>query len=161
MSRNIILGIDPGYDRMGVAIIYTQTGKNTLIFSDCLASDKKADFPNRLFEIGEKLKKIIDEYKPTVVAMEKVFVTNNQKTAMMVGEIRGLIMYLSLSKKIPIFDYTPMEIKNTVTGHGQADKQQVISMVKKLISINKNIAYDDEYDAIATALTCQARESLN
>jgi crossover junction endodeoxyribonuclease RuvC len=158
MSQQIILGIDPGYDRMGVAVIKKHGEKSILVFSDCLASDKKADFPKRLFEIGQKLQTIIDTYNPTAVAMEKVFVTNNQKTAMMVGEIRGLIMYLSLSASLPIFDYTPMQIKSTVASHGQADKLQVISMVQKLIQIDKPIKHDDEYDAIAIALTCEARE---
>ena len=148
-----ILGIDPGYDRIGIAII---EGK-TLIHSECFETDPKDDFHVRLKELGLHIKKIIDEYKPDVMALEALFITKNQKTAMKVAEARGVISYEACLFDIPIHEYSPPQIKVAVTGHGGSDKTQIIKMIPLLIKINnKKGARDDEYDAIAVALTCQA-----
>ncbi len=153
-----ILGIDPGYDRMGIAII---DGKN-LIHSECFSTSPKDDFYKRLCEIGQKINIIIKEYSPDIMAIESLFITKNQKTAMKVAEARGVISYEASLKKIPIYEYSPPQIKVAVTGHGASDKVQIIKMIPLLIKmkkINKKNAkkiLDDEYDAIAVALTCQA-----
>lgn len=152
-----VLGIDPGYDRLGVAIVKKEGGKEELIFSDCFLSDKKNTLGERLLEIGNELENLIKKYRPEATATEKLYFTVNQKTAMAVAEARGVISYLSAKHKIPLFEYTPPEIKLTVTGYGNANKKQVAEMIPRLIKISKSIKYDDEYDAVAIALTHLAR----
>lgn len=159
VTSKIIMGIDPGYDRLGIAIVKKEKiGKEELLFSDCLTSKHQDPFPERLKSIGLGIENLIRTYQPNYLVLEKLFVTNNQKTAMMVGEVRGMIMYISAKASLPILEYTPLEIKSTITGYGKADKEQVILMVKNLIQINKKISHDDEFDAIAIALTAIARE---
>ncbi len=147
-----ILGIDPGYDRVGIAIIEDKT----LVYSECFQTSSKDDFHTRLKEVGQKINKIIDEYSPDVMAIESLFITKNQKTAMKVAEARGVISYEASLKEIPIHEYTPPQIKVAVTGHGGSDKTQVTKMIPLLLKIKVKKALDDEYDAIAVALTCQA-----
>lgn len=157
----LILGIDPGYDRLGVALVKKDGGKEKLIFSDCFLSDNKKTLAERLLEVGNQLEKLIKEYRPAMVATEKLYFTVNQKTALAVAEARGVISYLSAKHKIPLFEYTPPEIKLTVTGYGNANKKQVAEMVPRLIKISKTVKYDDEYDAIAIALTHLAISKFN
>lgn len=150
-----ILGIDPGYDRVGIAIV---EDKN-LIHSECFTTNPKDDFHTRLRQVGERLRYIIAEYKPERMAIESLFITKNQKTAMKVAEARGVISYEAALKDIPITEFTPPEIKVAVTGHGGSDKAQIIKMIPLLLKMQKKKALDDEYDAIAVALTCQAHGS--
>ncbi len=149
----IILGIDPGYDRLGIAIIENKT----LIHSECFSTNPKDTFNKRLKEIGLKVKSIINEFSPDTLAIESIFITKNQKTAMKVAEARGVISYEASLKNIPIYEYSPPQIKVAVTGHGGSDKAQIIKMIPLLIKMKSKKALDDEYDAIAIALTCQAQ----
>ncbi len=153
MSK-IILGIDPGYDRLGVAII--STNPLTLLYSDCLTSNSKNIFAKRLADLGTELETIINQHQPTDIVLEKLFFSKNQKTASQVAEVRGMILYLAGKNNLTVTEYAPSEIKLTITGFGSADKQQVTAMVPKLIKVTKMPKYDDEYDAIAVALTHQA-----
>lgn len=151
-----ILGIDPGYDRIGIAIIENKT----LIFSECFETNPKDSFHVRLKSLGLEIKKIIEEYEPGVMAIESLFITKNQKTAMKVAEARGVISYEASLMDIPIHEYSPPQIKVAITGHGGSDKTQITKMIPLLLRIkgdlNKKRVLDDEYDAIAVALTCQA-----
>ncbi|MEK7091494.1 MAG: crossover junction endodeoxyribonuclease RuvC [Patescibacteria group bacterium] len=158
MSNKIrVLGIDPGYDRLGVAIVdKTKTGE-ALVFSTCLGSEAKAPFEQRLLTLGQALEKIIKKYQPEAISLESLFISVNQKTAMRVAEVRGMILYLAGQNHLPVFDFTPLEIKSCLTGYGQADKKQVISLVRQLLKLPVSQALDDEYDAIAAALTLLAR----
>lgn len=149
-----ILSADPGYERLGIAVIED----NTLLFSDCIQTPKEDDFTERVLTLGEEFKKIIKEYKPEGFAIETLFFSKNTKTAMRVAEVRGMLIYLARSMGVKVFEYAPSEIKVAVTGHGQSDKKQVTLMVERLIKINKKIKFDDEYDAIAVGLTCCAIE---
>lgn len=152
-TEKTILAIDPGYDRCGVAV-FSITGQ--LLWSDCLETNKKNSLPERLFVLGQKIEKIIKERKPKILYTEKIFFSVNQKTAIAVAETRGMISYLAAKNKILLKEFTPQEIKLTVTGSGRADKNQVAIMVKKLLPLTKKIARDDEYDAIAIGLTALA-----
>ena len=147
-----ILGIDPGYDRVGIAVI----DNGVLIYSDCFTTSPKDDFHKRLGEIGQKINFIIKKYSPDVMALESLFITKNQKTAMKVAEARGVISYEACLKNIKIYEYSPPQIKVAITGHGGSDKAQIIKMIPLLLRIKAKKALDDEYDAIAVALTCEA-----
>lgn len=152
-----ILGIDPGYDRVGIAIIEN----GLLLHSECFSTSPKDNFHKRLKEIGNRINSIIKEFSPDKLALESLFITKNQKTAMKVAEARGVISYEACLKDIPIYEYSPPQIKVAITGHGSSDKNQIIKMIPLLIKIKVKKALDDEYDAIAVALTCQAHTSSN
>ena len=101
-----------------------------------------------------------DKYKPTEVALESLFIAKNQKTAMRVAEVRGIIIYEIVKRNLSVFEYTPLQIKSAVTGDGTSDKTRIIKMIHLLVKLKKNIALDDEYDAIAVALTHSARRAV-
>ena len=157
-----ILGIDPGFERLGIAVIEKQKGsKEHLIFSECFKTAKELPFTDRLNLLGARIEEIISEYKPDYLGIETLFIENNQKTAMRVSETRGVILYLAVKNKMKICEYSPLQIKSAVTGYGKADKGAVMSMVPKLIKIETTLKMiDDELDAIAVALTLSASEKL-
>lgn len=154
-----LLAIDPGFERVGVAVIERQPKqKDILVFSECFKTPAKIPFHERLTQIGTEVEHIIQEYTPIALAIEKLYFTTNQKTVMGVSEARGVIIYSASRNGLDIFEYTPPQIKVAVTGYGKADKQMVMDMVPKLIQIEKQIHSDDELDAIAIGLTCLACE---
>ncbi len=149
-----ILAIDPGYERLGVCVLEkNKNQKEKLLYSDTFKTDAKLEFTQRLFLIGQELERIIEEYKPKALSIEKLFFNTNQKTATNVSETRGAVIYICLKNKMKVFQYTPLEIKTAITGYGRSEKKQVLFMLKQLIEIKKEIKYDDEYDAIACGLT--------
>jgi len=154
-----ILAIDPGFERVGIAIIEkTFLKKDSLVYSDCFKTKANIPFPLRLKNIGLELEKIIKKYNPKVLAIEKLYFTTNQKTVMGVSEARGVMVYVAAKNNLSIYEYTPPQIKVAVTGYGKASKENVMSMVPKLIDIKNKINSDDELDAIAIGLTCLACE---
>lgn len=156
-----ILAIDPGYERLGIAIIEKSgagRSKETLIYSDCFKTDPKTAHSERLGKIGAEIERIIAEYQPEAMSMESLFFTANQKTAIKVAEARGVMLFLAAKNGLKVFEYGPGEIKLAVTGYGKSDKPAVINMVERLVKIDKKIKHDDEYDAIAVGLTCFAIE---
>jgi crossover junction endodeoxyribonuclease RuvC len=150
----IILGIDPGFERIGCAVLEKDKGKENLFFSTCIVTDRKVSHEKRLLHLGQELEKIIKKYKPDILAIEKLFFTTNQKTALKVSEARGVVLYLSAINKIPIIEFTPLEIKMALTGYGKAEKRQVQEMVKAILKLKTLPKSDDEVDAIACAITC-------
>ncbi len=150
-----IISIDPGYGRVGIAILEKENSSNKeiLLYSDCFQTDAKDSFENRLKYIGEEIQKLIKKYEPKILAIESLFFNTNQKTALLVSEAKGMIKYIALQNKLDVFEYTPLQIKIAVTGYGRSNKEQVTLMTKKLIEIKKETKYDDEYDAIAVGLT--------
>ena len=154
-----ILAIDPGFERLGIAVVEKANPKELLLASDCLRTSAKDSFPERLSQLGAEIEKWLKKWQPDAVALEKLFLTNNQKTAMQVAEVRGMIIYIAASRGLPIIEKTPLEIKQTITGFGRADKTQVTLMVTKLVvmpSDKSSKILDDEYDAIALGLTALA-----
>ena len=148
-----VISIDPGYDKVGVAIL---EDKDTLLYSDCIKTSRDNSFEERLGFVISELSKVIEKFKPEALAIENLFFYKNQKTAMRVSEARGAIIQEATSKNLKVYEYTPLQIKIAVTGYGKSDKNQVISMVRNLVEIDKEIKEDDEYDAIACGLTCLA-----
>jgi len=152
-----ILGIDPGFERMGVAVLEKNSlGKEEVLFSACLKTKKELPFSERLLFLGEAVKKTIQKFKPEILAIETLFLNTNQKTAMQVAEARGVVLYEASLSGLKIFEASPPEIKRAVTGDGRADKKQVIKMVKMLVKIDAGKKSDDEIDAIAIALCASA-----
>lgn len=152
----IILGIDPGYGRLGIAVI-EKNKKEKVLFSNCIETSSNENIYQRFAVIGQEIASIIEKYKPDELALESLFIAKNQKTAMRVAEIRGIIIYEAVKRGIPVFEYTPLQIKSAITGDGTSDKIRMIKMIHLLIEIPKKISLDDEYDAIAVALTHSAR----
>lgn len=151
----IILGIDPGYQRVGIAVLTSEKGvKEKLLFSSCFETEK-INPGKRLELIGSEIEKIINTYQPEVLAIEKLFWGKNKKTALKVAEARGVIVHTATKCGLVVIEYSPADIKISVTGHGASKKDQVIKMVQLLINIppRKERILDDEYDAIAIALT--------
>jgi len=148
-----VIAIDPGYERMGVAIIEKEKGKENLLFSECFKTSSKLPHEERLKLIGQEIESLIKKYKPEAMAIETLFFKTNQKTAMHVSEARGVMLYVASTLGLSVKEFSPMAIKIAVTGYGNSDKEQVTLMVQKLIKIEKEIKYDDEYDAIAVGLT--------
>ncbi len=148
-----IIAIDPGYERLGIAILEKETGKEKLIFSECFTTSVKEKHENRLKLIGMEIGRIIKKYGPEAMGIETLFFKTNAKTAMKVSEARGIMLYEAAKNNLNILEFTPLQIKVAVTGYGKSDKDQVTEMVKRLIKIESPIKYDDEYDAIAVGLT--------
>jgi crossover junction endodeoxyribonuclease RuvC len=154
-----VLALDPGYERLGIAIIEKdiKTGKESWVYSETFRTVGTDEFADRLEQIGTHIKSIIDIYKPSMCAIENLFISNNQKTAMRVSEVRGALLFVAREAELEIFEYTPLQIKAAVGGHGKADKKAVMNMTQKLIAIpdlpKGSKRLDDEYDAIACGLT--------
>jgi len=154
-----VLSVDPGYARLGIAVLESnKNGKEQLLYSDCIETSNDDSFEERLSTIGKELEKVIKKYSPDTFASESIFFTTNQKTALLVAGSRGILLYIANNHKIPVYEYTPLQVKIAVTGYGKSDKKQVTEMVKRLIKIEKDIVLDDEFDAIAIGLTCLATE---
>jgi crossover junction endodeoxyribonuclease RuvC len=157
----IIIAIDPGYDRLGVAILDCSfgVGKEEVVFSDCIETNPKDPFPKRLAVIYESVVEVIENFNPKVLAIENLYMATNKKTAMRVAESRGVVVLAAERAGLEIFEYSPPQVKVAVTGHGGSTKDQVERMVKKLTSYEKTSAKDDELDAIAVGLTHNAMAS--
>lgn len=161
-----ILGIDPGFERLGIAVLEPiargqSKGKNynhKVIFSECFKTSTKLEFSERLKLIGEEVRKIIKKYKPEVLSVETLFLTTNHKTVMRVAEARGVVIYEAERAGLKIFEASPPQIKIATTGYGASDKTQIMKMVKMLVETpSTNIKEsDDELDAVAIALTAFA-----
>lgn len=149
-----VLAIDPGYGRCGMAIVETgENGRNSLLFSECVETGADLEFSERLDIVAKECARLIAEFSPEMVALEKLFFNANQKTAMHVAEVRGALIQAANAGGLPVFEYTPAQIKNAAAGWGGADKRQVITMLRMLMKIEKAIKHDDEYDAIAVGVT--------
>jgi len=151
-----ILALDPGYDRLGVAVLEHESGKEKLLYSSCIETDRKAELPERLLVVGKAVEALLAEFLPDAIAVETLFFNKNQKTAIGVAQARGIVIYLAKIKGCRIFEFGPQEIKVAVTGYGKSDKNAVIDMVKRLLPSAPVKAHDDEYDAIAVGVTALA-----
>lgn len=153
-----VLGIDPGYGRCGVAVVEKNGGqKEILIHSACIETSAKSDFVDRLATVVDECSRLMQLHAPDSVALEKLFFEKNQKTAMRVAEVRGALISAASGAGLEVFEYTPGEVKSAAAGWGGADKKAVAQMLHALVKIDKKIEHDDEYDAIAIAVTHLAR----
>ena len=154
-----ILGIDPGYGRLGIAVIDAEKGKKEiLVHSECFETSSKTEHGERLRLIKEKVKEVIETYSPGLVGIESLLFSTNKKTAIAVAEARGAILSEIAAHSIKIKEYNPGSIKIAVTGHGKSDKEQVKKMIEIIVGRKFTKTLDDECDAIAVALTVAATE---
>ncbi len=150
---NKSIAIDPGYDRVGIAVFEN----DSLIFSECF-TPPKGEFSERLAAIYEHLKKRTAEFAPSSLALETLFFSKNQKTVMRVSEARGMILLFGARHNLRIAEYSPQQVKIAVTGSGNADKKAVTRMVERLVVLPSGKRLDDEYDAIALGIAHTAHE---
>ncbi len=148
----LILGIDPGSTRVGYGIIKKDGNEFSFVKSGLLKIISK-NKNLRLLELEKSFRKLLEQHKPDIVALEKLFFVKNLKTGLEVAQARGVLTLLAVQRKIPILEYTPSEIKLNVAGYGSADKKAVAKMVVKILKLDEINGPDDISDALAIALT--------
>lgn len=156
-----ILGIDPGFGRVGYGIIeqvnvrdlpHRQAGWQAVGFG-CIETSPKKSFVDRLAEIHNELEKIIKKYQPSRLAVEQIFYFKNAKTVIEVAQARGVIILTGVENNLPIDEFTPLQVKQAVTGYGRAEKGQLQKIMAVILGIKEKIKSDDAADALAIALT--------
>lgn len=150
----LILGIDPGIAITGFGILEKLDGKCRVVKYGALETHKSLPEPERLHLLQSELKKIIDRFSPDIMAVEKLFFFKNQKTIISVGEARGVVVAVGAGCGLEMREYTPLQVKQAVTGYGRADKKQIQMMVKNILKLSSIPKPDDVADALAVALCC-------
>ena len=148
-----VLGIDPGTGRVGWGIVDHEKGVDSLVECGCFETKINSELPESLLKIFLFLQKLIKKHNPDILSVESLFFATNVKTAFDVGAARGVILLAGEEAKLPIFQYTPLQVKSSLVGYGQADKKQVQFMVTKILHLKETPKPDDAADAVAIALT--------
>ena len=151
----IVLGIDPGYAITGFGLVEYQAGRIRLLDFGVVSTPSGMAFPSRLLSISEALDDLIARHKPDSVAVEELFFSRNTTTAIGTAQARGVAVLAGAKAGLPVFEYTPMQVKVAVTGYGKADKAQVQQMVRVLLNLREIPKPDDAADALAVAI-CHA-----
>ena len=149
-----ILGVDPGYALMGWCVLDYNRSKFTLIDYGCIETYPDENMPNRLHGLYTGMTYIIEKYDPTCASIEELYFQNNAKTAIFVGEARGVAILSCVQHGLNIYEYTPLQIKQSVSGYGSADKKQIQEMVKIILHLDEIPKPDDAADAVAAAICC-------
>lgn len=152
----VILGIDPGFAIVGFGALRTEGSKQTLLACGAITTPAGFPLPTRLLQIENDMAQLFDTFQPDAMAVEELFFTNNITTGIGVAQARGVILAAAERAGVPIYEYTPPEVKMAVTGYGKAEKRQVMDMVKRLLNLKAVPKPDDAADAVAIAL-CHAR----
>lgn len=150
-----IIGIDPGYAIVGYGVITYNNMNFTTLDYGAIITDAGTPFNKRLLKIYDDFLQLLVQHKPDAVSIEKLFFNNNQKTAIDVAQARGIILLASEQQNIPCFEYTPLQVKQSVVGYGKAQKAQVMDMTRRLLRLTKVPKPDDTADALAVAI-CHA-----
>lgn len=148
----IIMGIDPGYAIVGWGVVRYEHGRFTPLAFGAITTPAGMDFSKRLDYIYEQLTRLCVKYTPETAAVEKLYFKNNQKTAIDVAQARGVILLALHKMGVPLFEYTPLQVKSAVTGFGQAQKPQVMEMTRRLLNLREVPRPDDTADALAIAI---------
>lgn len=148
-----IIGIDPGTARIGWGLIDGQKQQYSLLRYGCIETDKTKQPYHRLQEIYQEIYGLLQTERPDQVVVERLFFARNVTTALSVGQARGVILLAAAQANLPVFEYTPLQVKQTVTGHGRAEKSQIQQMIKLLLRLKDLPKPDDAADALAIALT--------
>ena len=152
----LILGIDPGYAIIGWGLIRFERGKYIPVDFGAITTNAGVPFNRRLEQIYDQLNELLDTHHPDAVAVEKLYFQTNAKTAIDVAQARGVTMLALQQHGMPVFEYTPLQVKSAVTGFGQAQKPQVMEMTKRLLRLKAVPKPDDTADALAIAI-CHAQ----
>jgi crossover junction endodeoxyribonuclease RuvC len=153
-----VFGIDPGSYTTGYGIVEKQGRELVHVDNGIVRPKGSESFPKRLCDIYEEICRLIDEFKPDIVALEDVFVAKNVKTAMRLGHVRGVAMLAAVAKGIEVVEYQPVHVKQAITGVGSASKEQVAKMVKVMLKL-PDVAAEDASDALAVAI-CHLNSAL-
>lgn len=148
-----VLGIDPGYGRFGWGVVEGNRVRQVLVAYGCEETEAGEAAPQRYLLILQKLERLIKEYAPDQAAVETLFYFKNAKTVIKVSESRGVVVMGLARAGVPVYDYTPLQVKQAVTGYGRAEKQQVQTMVKAILKLKEVPKPDDAADAIAVGIT--------
>ena len=151
----IVLGIDPGYAIVGVGVVEYKNSRFSLVSYGAITTDAGVPFNRRLEIIYDELTEIIEKYKPDAMSVEKLFYNSNAKTVIDVSQARGVIMLAARKTHTPVFEYTPLQVEQSVVGYGRAEKKQVQDMTKRILKLNEIPKPDDAADALAMAI-CHA-----
>lgn len=155
----IVLGIDPGTATTGYGLVKPRkAGGFYCVKYGCITTKSSLPTPKRLQQLFNETSGLILKYKPKALAVENVYFFKNLKTAMPVSQAKGVIMLAAVKKKVPVFEYTPLQIKSAIVGYGNADKQQVQRMIRVLLNLKELPKPDDAADALAAAI-CYLRDS--
>lgn len=146
-----ILGLDPGYGRLGFGIIDTHKNQVTLVTSGVITTPARTPSPERLNEIAGDIESLIKKHSPDGVAIEEIFFSQSTTTALKVAEVRGVLLYLAAKSHLPIVELKPTAVKKALTGYGHADKRQMQEMVKRTLNLPAILKPDDASDAVAIA----------
>lgn len=150
-----VIGIDPGYGRLGFAVVESDGGGLQSIGSGVIETDAKLDLASRLLEVYASVGELVTRYSPDSAAIERQMFVTNRTTGLDVAKAVGVVMLRFAESSVPIFEYTPTEVKMTVSGSGHADKKQIEFMVKQILKLDSIPKLDDETDAMAVAI-CHA-----
>lgn len=150
-----ILGVDPGLTRCGVGVVELDRTSRELRFVDVrvLRTSPSQEQPQRLLELGNGISELLQLHAPDAVAIERVFTQQNVRTVMGVAQVSGIVMFLAQQLQLPVFEYTPTQVKSSVSGYGAADKQQVTTMITRLLKLETAPTPADAADALAIAIT--------
>ena len=148
----VILGIDPGYAIVGYGVVKSDTVKFKPLEYGAVTTPAKTDFTARLQKIYESICLLIDKYQPDAMSIEKLYFNTNTTTAIDVAQARGVIVLAAQLKGVPVYEYTPLQVKQSVTGYGRAEKKQVMDMVKHFLGLGAAPKLDDTADALALAI---------
>lgn len=156
----VILGVDPGLATLGWGVITEKQSKQTLLDFGCIITPPKQPFPKRLLSIHTEFRELLQRYGPDEIAFEELFFAKNVTTAFTVGAARGVCVALAAEYTDSVFEYTPPQVKQALTGYGRADKKQMQEMVRLLLSMEDIPKPDDAADALAVALTHAAMGAM-
>ncbi|MGM9522118.1 MAG: crossover junction endodeoxyribonuclease RuvC [Oscillospiraceae bacterium] len=154
----VILGIDPGIATVGFGAIRTEGSSVKLLGCGAITTPAGQNLSLRLSQIYHDMLELIDTFKPEAIAIEELFFNTNITTGISVAHGRGVILLAGQEKKVPMFEYTPLQVKQAITGYGRADKKQMMEMVRRLLNLKSAAKPDDASDALALAI-CHARFS--
>lgn len=147
-----ILGIDPGYAIVGYGFLDYDGYKFRPVTFGAITTEAGTDFPLRLKIIYDDMSTILSAYNPDAMSIEKLFFNTNLKTGIDVAEARGVILLAAVNAGVPVFEYTPLQVKQSVVGYGRAEKKQVMEMTRKIIGLSNTPKPDDTADALALAI---------
>ncbi len=148
-----VFGIDPGTARMGWGVVNKNTTAPEFVDCGCVETKKTEKAEQRLLQQYDSLKKLVAKHNPDILAVEELYFSQNVKTALAVGEARGVVLLLAGQEKIPVHEYNPLQIKQALTGYGKATKKQIQEMVLRELSLEEVPEPDDAADGLAVALT--------